>query len=100
MREYLQFYINGQWVDPIEAKSFEVIDPATEEVTGIINVGSAADVDAAVTAAAEAFKTWSRTSKEERLVVLNRIVEEFEKEMLHLKMINGEMKVIPTQKKK
>ncbi|MDC0598589.1 aldehyde dehydrogenase family protein [Gammaproteobacteria bacterium] len=84
MREYLQFYINGQWVDPVEPKSFDVIDPATEAVTGKINVGSAADVDVAVKAAAAAFKTWSRTSKEERLAVLNRIVAEFEKRIPEL----------------
>lgn len=84
MRDYLQFYINGQWVDPLEAKSYDVIDPATEEVAGHINVGSAADVDVAVAAATKAFKTWSRTTKEERLAVLNRIVEEFEKRVPEL----------------
>ena len=81
MREYLQFYINGEWVDPVEAKPFDVIDPATEEVTGRINLGSKADVDKVVSAAAEAFKTWSQTSKEERLKVLDRIIEEYEKRL-------------------
>ena len=32
MREYLQFYIDGQWVDPAEKKTLDVINPATEEV--------------------------------------------------------------------
>ncbi|MBN4054012.1 aldehyde dehydrogenase family protein, partial [Haliea sp. AH-315-K21] len=84
MKEYLQFYINGEWVDPITPRLLDVIDPATEEVAGHINVGSEADVDKAVAAAAEAFKTWSQTSKEERLQVLNRIVEEFEKRVPEL----------------
>ncbi len=56
MREYLQFYINGEWVDPMQAKPFEVIDPATEEVVGHINLGSQADVDKAVSAASGSFQ--------------------------------------------
>jgi len=84
MREYLQFYINGEWVDPVIPKPLDVIDPATEEVAGRINVGSKADVDKAVAAAAEAFKSWSQTSKQERLQVLNRIIEEFEKRVPEL----------------
>ena len=45
MREYLQFYIDGQWVDPVEPKTLDVINPATEKVAGKISLGSAADVD-------------------------------------------------------
>lgn len=84
MREYMQFYINGEWVDPIKPRSLDVIDPSTEEVAGHISLGSEADVDKAVSAATEAFKTWSVTSKEERLAILNRVVEEFEKRVPEL----------------
>jgi aldehyde dehydrogenase (NAD+) len=84
MREYMQFYINGEWTDPASPRSLEVIDPATEEVAGQISLGSDADVDKAVTAAATAFKTWSRTSKDKRLAIMNRIVEEFEKRVPEL----------------
>ena len=79
MRDYMQFYINGEWVDPATPQSLDVIDPATEEVAGHISLGSDADIDNAVNAAVNAFKTWSITSKEERLAILNRVVEEFEK---------------------
>ena len=81
MREYKQFYIDGVWVDPVNPKVLEVINPATGKVAGHINVGSAADVDKAVKAAAKAFKSWSRTSREERLAILNRIVEEYTKRL-------------------
>lgn len=84
MRDYLQFYINGQWVDPLEPRLLEVIDPATGETAGRINVGSAADADRAVQAAATAFRSWSRTTREERLAVLNRIVAEFEQRVPEL----------------
>jgi aldehyde dehydrogenase (NAD+) len=79
MRDYLKFYIDGAWVDPVTAKTLDVINPANEEVAGRISMGSAADVDVAVKAARQAFHTWSRTTREERLEVLGRIVEEYQK---------------------
>ena len=51
MREYLKFYIDGRWVDPVRPNAFDVENPATEQVAGRISLGSAADVDVAVNAA-------------------------------------------------
>ena len=79
MREMLQFYIDGQWVDPAVANPLDVINPATEEVCGRISLGSATDVDKAVAAAKRALPAWSRTSREERIALLERILEEFAK---------------------
>jgi aldehyde dehydrogenase (NAD+) len=69
-----QFYIDGAWVDPIEAKELKVINPATEEVAGVISMGSAKDVDRAVMAARRAFDNYSRTSPAERQALLERIL--------------------------
>ena len=63
MREYVKFYIDGQWVDPVELKTLDVINPATEAVCGKIALGSDKDVDKAVAAAKKAFKTWSQTTR-------------------------------------
>ena len=79
MRDYLKFYINGAWVDPITPKTLDVINPATEGVAGHISLGSAADVDLAVKAARTAFESFSRTSRAERVELLERIVEEYQK---------------------
>jgi len=79
MREYLKFYIDGKWVDPVEPKTADVINPATEEVSGRISVGSVADVDKAVAAARKAFPSWSETSREQRLEVLQAIQAEYER---------------------
>ena len=79
MREMLQFYIDGQWVDPETPNTLDVINPATEEVCGRISLGSAADVDKAVAAAKRAFPSYSQTTREERLDLLNRILDEFKK---------------------
>lgn len=77
MRDYLKFYINGEWVDPVEPKSAEVINPATEEVSGHISLGSVADVDRAVAAARAAFPSWSTTTPKERLDLLLSIQAEY-----------------------
>ena len=79
MREMLQFYIDGQWVDPVTPNTLDVINPATEEVCGRISLGSAADVDIAVTAARRAFDSYSQTSREERMALLQSILDEFVK---------------------
>lgn len=81
MREYLKFYINGEWVDPIEKNTVNPINPATEEVSGTIALGGVADVDRAVKAARKAFASWSKTTREERLKVLERIQAEYQKRM-------------------
>ena len=77
MRNYLQFYINGAWVDPVSPKTLDVTDPATAKVCGKISLGTAADVDKAVKAAAKAFRSWSRTTREQRLALLDKIIDEF-----------------------
>ena len=79
MREYLKFYIDGQWVDPIEPKTLDVDNPTTEEVSGRISIGTAADVDKAVKAARRAFASYSQTSREERLDLLQAIQAEYQK---------------------
>jgi aldehyde dehydrogenase (NAD+) len=79
MLEKLQFYIDGQWVDPVEPRTLDVINPATEEAYGRISLGSAADVDKAVAAAKAAFETYSQTTREERVDLLQAILEEFNK---------------------
>ena len=81
MREYLKFYIDGQWVDPAQPGTFDVINPATEEVAGTVAAGSAGDVDRAVAAARKAFPSWSATSVAERVAVLENIAAEYQKRM-------------------
>jgi len=79
MLEKLQFYIDGKWVDPVEPSQLDVVNPATEEVYGRISLGSAADVDAAVNAASRAFESFSQTTREERIALLQSILDEFNK---------------------
>jgi len=79
MREYTKFYINGEWVDPVKPNSFDVINPATEEVCAHISLGSEEDVNRAVAAAKAAFESYSRTSVKERVQLLESCVEVYQK---------------------
>jgi len=79
MDSYLKNYINGQWVDSLGGKRHQVISPSTEEPCTEITLGTKADVDAAMAAAKEAFKTFSQTSREERIALMERIVAELKK---------------------
>jgi len=77
MSDFTKFYVNGEWVAPVEPRSFDVINPATEEPVAKISLGSARDVDKAVAAAKTAFPAYSRSSKEERLALLQKIIEAY-----------------------
>lgn len=79
MLEKLDFYIDGNWVAPVTPRTLDVINPATEEAYGRISIGSAADVDKAVAAAVRAFASYSQTSREERLELLQDILAVYEK---------------------
>jgi len=70
-----KFYIDGAWVDPLEPNDFDVLNPATERAIATISMGSADDVDLAVKAARRAFQSFSKTSKQERINLLQRILE-------------------------
>jgi len=75
MRDCRQFYIDGKWVRPTEARDWEVINPSTEEPIATISLGVAADVDRAVAAAKKAFTSYSQTTVQERVALLQRVIE-------------------------
>ena len=79
MREYLKFYIDGAWVDPVAPRTLDVINPATEAVAGRISMGAAADVDLAVAAAKRAFTGFSQTSRADRIELLQNVMAEYQK---------------------
>ena len=68
-------YINGQLVKPISGEYIDNFEPATGEVYSMIPKSNHADVDKAVVAANDAFKSWSETPKDDRAAVLYRISE-------------------------
>jgi len=92
MKSYLKQYIDGQWVESEGGRKHVVINPATEEAASEVTLGTAADVDKAVKAARKAFATFSEPSKEERLALLGRIIEEYKKRVPDIaKSISEEM---------
>ncbi len=81
MENAQKFYINGEWVSPASAARLDVVNPATEQVVSTIALGNEADVDRAVAAAKAAFVTYSQTSREDRLALLNRVIEVYKQRM-------------------
>lgn len=87
-----KFYIDGMWVDPTKPNDFAVLNPATEDQIATISMGSEADVDRAVAAANAAFDSFSRTSKQDRIDLLERILKVYESRMSEFaEVITAEM---------
>ena len=73
------FYINGAWVKPKKENNIEVINPATEKSCAVISLGGKEDINDAVLAAKEAFRTWGFSTKEERIALLENFYELYKK---------------------
>lgn len=70
--EYMN-YIGGRWVGSVTGRTFESKDPANGEVVGVVPLSSAADVEMAVEAAAEAFRSWRLTTAPRRGEILFKV---------------------------
>lgn len=82
MRNYHQFYIDGQWVAPVNGGQLcEVINPATELPSGSVLLGDEADVDRAVKAAHKAFASYSRTTLAQRMELIAAIATVYEQRL-------------------
>ena len=79
MLDKKNFYINGQWVAPKNAKDIEVIDPSTEKSCAIISLGGADDINAAVTSAKKAFESWGFTTRNQRVELLEKLYVVYKK---------------------
>jgi len=78
-----QCLIGGKWVDAASGKTFETVNPATEEVIAEVAEGDAADVDLAVKAARKAFDSgpWSRMDARDRGRLINRLADLMEQNL-------------------
>ena len=81
MSHHKQFYINGKWVEPKGDNTLDVINPATGEAVATIALGNKEDVDLAVAAARSAFESYSSTSREERIALIERVMSVFQRRM-------------------
>jgi acyl-CoA reductase-like NAD-dependent aldehyde dehydrogenase len=68
-----KMWIGGEWVAAGSGKTYDVVNPATEEVFTKVALGDASDVDKAVKAARKALPVWSGKSQDERTRVLNEM---------------------------
>jgi len=73
-KNYTKIYVDGAWVEPLDGKVIDIINPATEQPAGQITLATPADVDRAVQTARKAFVSFSRSSRQERLDLLSSIL--------------------------
>ena len=79
MLDKRNFYINGKWIQPSKTNDFEIINPSNEEPFATISLGFKEDTNAAVDSAKKAFIKWKETSKEERIILLEKLLKIYKK---------------------
>jgi betaine-aldehyde dehydrogenase len=82
-------YIGGRWVEPAEGRSFVSINPSNMEDICDIPAASEADVDAAVRAAKDSFREWSRMPIKERARCLEQLAERIEQHADDLALLDA-----------
>lgn len=78
MKTYNKFYINGQWLSPVNEQFYEVVNPATNQICARTVMASEKEVNLAVAAAKAAFPHWSQTSAQYRSDLINAIADEMQ----------------------
>ncbi len=78
MQRYEKFYIDGKWGTPLNPSYIDLINPETEIPFASIAMGGGDDVNKAVAAARKAFETFSQTSADERIALIDRIINAYE----------------------
>ena len=69
-------FINGEWVDSRSGQTYENVNPAnTDDLVGIFVASNADDVNAAVDAASQAYKSWRLVPAPKRAEILYRAAE-------------------------
>ncbi len=86
-------FIDGQFVESVDKKTFNNVNPVTEEVYGTVSEGNAADIDLAVAAAKRAFEEgpWGKMSTQERSKIIRKIgdiLEERQEEIAQLESLD------------
>lgn len=83
-KDHYKMYINGQWCDSENGATVETYNPATGELNATFPAATEKDVDKAVKAAQEAFKTWGKTNVYKRSEILNKIADLLEENRMLL----------------
>ena len=75
MKDLRKFYIDSQWVDPVQSNDLDVENPASEELVATISLGAEADVNHAVAAARRAFPGYSQMPVDERISLMEKLLQ-------------------------
>ena len=89
LQDRYQLFIGGAWRDASDGGVFNSVCPASGEHLAACANATHEDVDAAVDAAWDAFKTWKNTTAAERAAILNRIADVIDENAAHLAMVES-----------
>lgn len=89
LQERYGLYINGQWRDASNGDTYTASSPADGSLLAVCAQATREDVDDAVKAAWEAFKTWKKTTPAERAAILNKIADIIDANKEHLAMVES-----------
>ncbi|KQS64276.1 aldehyde dehydrogenase family protein [Modestobacter sp. Leaf380] len=78
MQQFPHLYVEGRWVEPVQPRTVDLLDPTREEPFARVAMGSSADVDLAVAAARRAFPAFAATTVAERVAMIDRVVAAYE----------------------
>ena len=99
--KHYQNYIGGEWVDAASGETFDVVNPATEEVVATVPSGDREDAQRAIAAARKSFDSgeWSELDPEERKRILLSVIDrlnEAEDELATLETLEAGMTIRAT----
>ena len=89
LQERYGLYINGQWREASNGDTYTATSPADGSVLAVCAQATREDVDDAVKAAWEAFKTWKKTTPAQRAAILNKIADIIDANKEHLAMVES-----------
>jgi len=72
-------FIDGKWQPSTNKETYDVINPATEEIIGKASKASSADIDKALKSAEKGFEVWKKTKPWERSKIIRKIADEIRK---------------------
>lgn len=83
-------YINGKFVEPVQGKYLDKINPATNQLLAHVAASTSDDINNAVQAAKQAFPSWSALDRQERGALLQKVANRIRDKLTYLAQLESE----------
>ena len=89
MDDHYKLFINNEWQDGVEGKTFKTCSPANGELLATCVDAGKQDVDRAVQAATKAYETWKHVSRDERFRLLMKLADKLDENAMKLATVES-----------